>query len=119
MNLERFNLQFVTTADEKGRDCQPVLTHTDDDLVQLFHLLGGKTFNHGLYRVLRGEQVSEVTQTLGGVFPEFRGQITAFGFDWLGRYFAVQRTKRLAEARILMLESGAGEAMEIPASVAD
>ena len=55
-----------------------------------------------------------------GVFPEFAGRIVPFGYDWLGRHFALD-LGRVKEGvpRVLMLEVGAGEAVQIPTSIED
>ncbi len=78
--------------------------------------LGGKTFNEGLYRVLLPSEIEQATNAARLAFPELAERITVFGYDWLGRKFAVD-TGRLSKGveQVLMLEVGAGEAMQIPA----
>lgn len=79
---------------------------------------GGATFDHGLYRLLRPEAVTHWTDVVSDAFPEYRQRIVCFGYDWLGRQFAVDSGRRdRGEALVLMLEPGTGEALEIPATL--
>jgi hypothetical protein len=120
MSLDRFKSAFTGTA----RTEQPASTQLGElavpDLPLIISELGGQTFNHGLYRVLREDQLVAARESMEGVFPEYRGRIVPFAFDWLGRHFASDLA-RVENGRplVLMLEVGAGEAMEIPASALD
>ena len=81
---------------------------------ELIGRFGGCSFNHGLYR-LHSAETGAIGQELAvTAFPALLGRFRVFGYDWLGRQFAVDL--RSAEALILMLEPGTGEALEIPAS---
>lgn len=120
MNLDRFKATFAITADNAFQAPSPNVDFGVANLGQILNALGGKTFNHGLYRVLRTDQIHTATQAMEGVFPEYRGRIVPFAFDWLGRHFVIDRARvEKGQPLILMLEVGAGEAMEIPASVLD
>jgi hypothetical protein len=79
--------------------------------------LGGKSFDRGIYRVLRADEVRDATLAAQLVFPEFAKRIVVFGYDWLGRQFASD-TDRVEDGipQVLMLEVGAGQAMQIPAN---
>jgi len=120
MKLDQFNQAFAITANP-GAESHPVFpASTEQDVRDLISLYGGRTFEHGLYRILRADQLAEAREAMELVFPEFRGRIEPFGFDWLGRHFALDRGRVAnGSAQVLMLEVGAGEAMQIPASVAD
>lgn len=51
-------------------------------------------------------------------FSGLKGKIQVFAFDWLGRFFALdQRRINNERAEILLIEPGAGEAMEIPVGI--
>jgi hypothetical protein len=75
----------------------------------------GCTFKNGLYRIHDRHHFDKWTKIVGGAFPTFAGRIQCFGYDWLGRQFALD-SKRLenGEPLILMLEPGTGEVLEIP-----
>ncbi|MDQ0864891.1 hypothetical protein [Arthrobacter globiformis] len=48
-------------------------------------------------------------------FPEFQGKLACFGFDWLGRQFALDPFRGSApDLEVLMLEPGTAEALEVP-----
>jgi hypothetical protein len=59
------------------------------------------------------------TQTVESAFPSYRGRIACFGFDWLGRIFALDLRSEGAQSSVLMIEPGTGESFEIPTSFAD
>ena len=118
MSLERFRSAFKITAN--AEEASPSSNFGVEELGQIFNALGGKTFNNGLYRVFRTDQIAAATQAMERVFPEYRGRIVPFAFDWLGRHFASDQARlENRKPQVLMLEVGAGEAMEIPASVLD
>ena len=120
MNLNLFKQALTITGDE-AIESLPVSTDLGvKNLSWILEEIGGKTFNHGLYRVLRADQITVAKHAMEAFFPEYCGRIVPFAFDWLGRYFAcdLKRIKN-GEPQVLMLEVGAGEAMEIPASVLD
>lgn len=120
MSLDRFKATFTITADNAEQAPPPGLDFGVKNLGQILNALGSKTFNHGLYRVLRTDQITAARQAMEGVFPDYRGRIVPFAFDWLGRHFASDRARvETGQPQVLMLEVGAGEAMEIPASVLD
>ncbi|WP_081888231.1 T6SS immunity protein Tdi1 domain-containing protein [Verrucomicrobium sp. BvORR034] len=120
MTLDPFNNVFQVTANERNFVHGVPPECGDPNLSAIIGALGGKTFLHGLYRVLRSDRMDAAKAAMEKVFPEYRGRIVPFAFDWLGRHFAVDLA-RIEDGRpqVLMLEIGAAEAMEIPASVAD
>ncbi len=62
--------------------------------------------------------MAQATINICNVFPEFEKRVTAFAFDWLGRHFVVDhQRKENNKPLILLLEPGAGEAMQIPVPI--
>ena len=120
MILAPFINKFEVTADAGNSGSTMLPECCGRNAYEIISALGGKTFCYGLYRILRCDQVRELTQAMEGVFPEFAGRIVPFGYDWLGRHFALD-LGRIKEGlpQILMLEVGAGEAMQIPTSIED
>jgi hypothetical protein len=86
-----------------------------NDLVDLF---GGSSFERGLYRVVRGCQAPDWDARIAAAFPQFGHRVTCFGFDWLGRVFAID-PKRLeyGQPGVVMFDPGTGEALIIPRSL--
>lgn len=88
-------------------------------LNSLIERFGGASFEHGIYRVVRASEVHEWNTRAAIPFPEFGGSITCFGFDWLGRVFAVDRRRcERGQPGVVMFEPGTGEALEIPCDIA-
>jgi hypothetical protein len=78
---------------------------------------GGATFSGGLYRVHDAETADVATRFVRDAFPEHADHVRVFGYDWLGRQFALD-PRRLAggQPQVLMLEPGTGDALEVPAT---
>jgi hypothetical protein len=48
-------------------------------------------------------------------YPEYRGQFTCFGFDWLGRQFATEANRGDAhDPDVVIIQPGAGDILETP-----
>ncbi len=88
-------------------------------ITKLLSSSGGATFADGLYRLHTSGDIERWTKNVEAVFPEYQGAIVCFGYDWLGRHFALDTRKSDDQWLILMIEPGAGEAMQIPVSFAD
>jgi hypothetical protein len=58
-------------------------------LGELFARFGGTSFNRGLYRIIRASDVLEWNARIALAFPESADSTICFGYDWLGRAFAV------------------------------
>ena len=85
----------------------------------LMDQLAGTSFESGLYRVIRASDVNEWNGRVAVAFPEFSGRTTCFGFDWLGRVFAVDpKRPEGGQPGVVMFEPGTGEALEVPCNIA-
>jgi len=79
---------------------------------------GGRGFNRGIYRTHKISDISKWNFILGEAFPEFKDGFICFGYDWLGRHFALDLKREVSrELLILMFEPGTGEVLEIPVSL--
>ena len=79
----------------------------------------GATFGSGLYRVHDDTSGANALSMVADAFPEYATRICPFGYDWLGRQFAVDSGRVLSgQPQVLLLEPGTGEALEIPLSFA-
>ena len=68
---------------------------------------GGRTFEHGLYRVHTRPSARDADRLVRVAFPEFDGRIACFGYDWLGRQFATGTPPDPADdPEVLMFEPG-------------
>lgn len=96
----------------------PTLLLADSYLGELFDQLGGRSFNHGIYRIIAPGTVVHWNDLVMGAFPSFSNRITCFAMDWLGRAFALD-SARLEDGRpsVVMFEPGTAEALEIPCNI--
>jgi hypothetical protein len=76
---------------------------------------GGRSFEGGLYRVHSIDSGHAADILVGEAFPEFVGRFRCFGYDWLGRQYAIDFDRgKTDDPAIIMFEPGTGEALEIP-----
>ena len=71
----------------------------------------GATFKNGLYRIHNINEIAKWTGIVEEAFPNYKGNILVFGYDWLGRQFA----QNSQTGKILLFEPGTGEVLSIPA----
>lgn len=84
-------------------------------LSELLNTFGGRSFNKGLYRLHTRNNIDKWDNIIIHAFPEFKGRITCFGYDWLGRQFALDNQRiENEQPQILMFEPGTAEVLEIP-----
>ena len=113
--LDRFVEAFAITDRVSSSESPENIT-----LAELQVAFGGCTFAHGLYRLHTPSSAVGATDLVEEAFPEFRGRTACFGFDWMGRQFALDlRQAESDQAPVLLLEPGTGEALEIPVPFAD
>lgn len=75
----------------------------------------GASFAGGLYRVHDSQTGPQALALVTEAFPEFAARVCPFGYDWLGRQFAVDAGRIDAgQPQVLVLEPGTGEALEVP-----
>lgn len=115
--FDRFKNAFHCTDDRSCGDASQIEGSAASSVSAVVSELGGQSFDNGLYRVLRADEVHEATNAAKLAFPELAQRVLVFGYDWLGRQFAADSGRLLAGTpQVLMLEVGAGEAMQISGS---
>lgn len=116
MNLQPFSRAFKITATESTPK-EGLETHPEVE--GLLRTLGGTSYNHGLYRIITPAQFLFARETFERMHPIYTGTLAPFGYDWLGRHFAVDVASTSAgRPRILMLEPGSGDVFVIPGTIA-
>ena len=89
----------------------------DQYLALLLTKWGGTSFNRGIYRLLHSNELPIWTAKAESAFPEFSGRLIPFGFDWLGRMFALDRQRYVDGApAVNLLEPGTGKVLVTPCS---
>lgn len=85
------------------------------DVEEWAKVVGGRTFDDGLYRVHTTRSAAAANSLVRAAFPEFAGRLSCFGYDWLGRQFATDAARGLgSDPEVLLFEPGTGQALEIP-----
>lgn len=120
MNLDAFHEHFKVTSDLKTAAADAAKVYGPE-----FHFiiesLGGKTFNGGFYRVLKGDEIAAAASMLARAFPKLPGRFVPFGYDWLGRYFALNIQWKSAQdgGQLGLFDLGSAEVLDIPTTVVD
>jgi hypothetical protein len=86
---------------------------------ELADRFAGCSFENGLYRLHDAETGPRGMAWIAESFPQFVSRVSPFGYDWLGRQFAVD-SGRLEDRQplVLLFEPGTGEVLQIPFSFA-
>ena len=81
-------------------------------------LLSASSFNQGIYRTHAIADIPKWNNIIYEAFPAYSGKVVVFGYDWLGRHFALdQRRVNDGDMEVLLIEPGTGEALEIPVGI--
>ena len=79
-----------------------------DSSEQFLKSMGGRSFLNGMYRIFDEKSIPKWNEIIGKTFPPAMGKIMVFGYDWLGRSFAIYNETDT----VLMFEPGTGEAFD-------
>ena len=69
----------------------------------------GRSFLNGLYRIHHITDIPKWNDIVGEAFPDFKGKIKIFGYDWLGNHFALDLERNV----VLLFEPGTGEVYNV------
>jgi hypothetical protein len=84
---------------------------------ELASRFAGCSFENGLYRIHDAVTGPRAAALTAESFPQFASRGCPFGYDWLGRQFAVDSGRLEGrEPLVLLFEPGTGEVLEIPFS---
>lgn len=86
-----------------------------DNKEEFMSIFDGKTFLDGMYRTFKSSEIDKWNAIVGDSFPLYKGKFTVFGYDWLGRVFAINNIN----GTVLLFEPGTGEVLDIPATFED
>src|SRR5882757_3902498 len=72
---------------------------------ELIENFGGSSFGCGVYRLIRAADLDQWKARISLGFPEFERRIACFGYDWLGRAFAIDSQRQEhGQPGVLMFE---------------
>lgn len=113
--LERFVAHFV----EDGPALAGATFHVRLEPEHVLAVLSGRSFNGGLYRLHTPKAAVKWNAIVGWLFGLYAGRISVFGYDWLGRQFALD-SGRIENGRplVVMFDAAHGENFLIPADIA-
>jgi hypothetical protein len=117
--FETFANSF-TPSSRESTDSKHTTEGAAPILHELFEQYGGTTFDGGLYRVHSAASSREASEAAAYAFPAFKAAWVCFGFDWLGRQFALDFHRGSPDnPQVALLEPGTGEALEVPVAFSD
>lgn len=122
--FKRFVGNFaLTSRSQKATTKQltlPKLLSQASGASEFFSNFAGATFNGGLYRVHSLAEIEKWTRQVESFFPAFKGKINCFGYDWLGRQFALySELTSDGQPLVFTFIPGTGKVLEIPTSFQD
>jgi T6SS immunity protein Tdi1, C-terminal len=114
--FERFTQKFIAESRVPGNTPSlPADFPAPPGFAEFMAEFSGATFNQGIYRVHTAESVERFTPLVFSCFPTYRARAALFGYDWIGRQFALDKSRiEDGEPQILMFEVDTGEAWEVP-----
>lgn len=110
--LNKFTSRSVSGRqfyDKGTASCAHEIMHVLDEL-------GGSSFEDGLYRLHTPHSSCYWTRLVSEYFENYKGRICCFGFDWLGRQYAIDTKKPDV---IYMFDPSTGEDFELGVSFSD
>jgi hypothetical protein len=115
--FENFRHNFIEDSEGSPRAAMSFRT-SDPILKYFFGVLGGKSFNGGLYRTVHVADMRLWVERIHFAFPTFSPPAVCFGYDWMGRAFALESGRSEdGLPGVLMFDVGGGDAFEIPANL--
>jgi hypothetical protein len=109
----RFGARF--RADDEQRKAATAADSAADPLTRLRTLFGGKSFGGGLYRIYSQADAAIATQRVEAAYPDVKGRIEVFAFDWLNRIYALDAGRQSdGQPQVMMFSLFSGEVLDAP-----
>lgn len=84
------------------------------NIAAFFTECGGCVFNNGSYKTHSKKSSDDWISLIGEYYTDYKNRILPFGFDWMGRQYAVDTT---SDHNLLMFDPSTGEVFELPQSI--
>lgn len=117
--IGRFRSVYALRRDsaQAGEGWLPAQLMSVDGYSDFASEFGGASFDGGLYRIHDSRTGTTALGLIADAFPEFAKRSCPFGYDWLGRQFAIDSDRVVAgQPQVLLFEPGTGEVLEVPCS---
>jgi len=120
MRIERLR-EFIASYRPSGVVAEGKLDNDPSGVLEFFlSRFGGLSFNDGIYRMHTRESSERWSQIAASVFSEPKFDIGCFGYDWLGRQFALDTSRKSAkEGMVLMLDVELGQVYSTDCNMID
>ncbi len=112
--FQRFRAEYAPLRDDvrAGATWQHERLASVEGYLDFAAEFAGTTFGGGLYRVHDDTSGAQALSLIADAFPEYATRACPFGYDWLGRQFAVDSGREIAgQPQVLLLEPGTGEVL--------
>lgn len=123
---ELFNKTYVRDLfkEDNHVNDEPInslITSIDNpEFQELLKRYEGASFNKGVYRIVRSQDISLWIGCIASIFSDFSKRIIPFGYDWLGRFFCLDLEKTENSKPLVLLFSGfSNEVLEIPTNIVE
>src|SRR4051812_46712753 len=83
-----------------------LIDESNIELISFFKECGGYSFGKGLYKTHLPESSLHWAIIISNYFPKYKSKIIPFGYDWMGRQFAIDTSR---ENYLLMFDPATGE----------
>lgn len=80
--------------------------------------LGGRSFGNGIFKVFSREELAKWDRIVGSCYTALHGNFRLFGYDWMGRCFALDENRPHA-GEVILLEIGTMKALYIERGLLD
>ena len=94
------------------------VAYSDDRYNDFISQLGGKSFAKGLFNSFSVSNLKKWTEIVNEAYPDFKDMFKLFGYDWLGRCFAIDLREN-TRGNVLLFEIGTADVLEIPCQFED
>jgi hypothetical protein len=107
---ETFLQNFEITSSLNEKADESLTSSLDFEISAFFSESSGLSLNNGVYKTHTPNSSVHWSILIGNYFPNFSGKLIPFGFDWMGRQFAVHASKTNI---ILMFDPSTAEYFEL------
>lgn len=106
--FEYFDDKFKKDSHSCGEknNAYPYPADMAKSLCHLFKNYSGDSFNGGLYRTVKPDDIKAWSERVCQAFPSYEKTMVCFGYDWLGRAFATENPEKGDHILLFELETG-------------
>lgn len=114
-----FSAGTIQTGSDEREDIGVSMLNSEPNLAAFFRELGGISFGRGLYRTLKIAEIEAYIERTVLAFPDYRGRIFPFGYDWLNRVYCLDIGNGDVPKSCLLFSHLSDEVLRIPAGIVE